>query len=78
MKQKWCVTASLENGEEAFLYMGNSYVDAVENHPSAWKDYFCEEIRRDTVSLNLKKWHGNPEKGNWHFQKALPLPFFQF
>lgn len=72
--QRWRALAVLDDGAEALLYLGSSIVQVRENYHVPWFELFEKEIRDKVDSIELQKWAGAPDCGEWITQSNLPLP----
>jgi len=74
--QRWRALAILSNKQEALLCLGQSIVQVRDGYLVPWYKYFPLETRKKVTSIEIQKWVGMADLGNWEPQALLPIPSF--
>ncbi len=59
---------------EALVVVGRSSTQVRETYLEAYTDLFDEEEKEHIESMELQRWHGAPDAGQWLTQAKLKLP----
>lgn len=72
--QNWRALAILDDGSQALLCLGGSIVQVRQMYREPWFDLFDEEVRNRVEEIELQKWSGAPDRGEWQTTDNLPIP----
>lgn len=72
--QNWRALAKLDDGTEALLCLGGSIVQVRETYHEPWYELFDEEVRVHVEEIELQKWNGAPDCGEWQTISSLSIP----
>lgn len=71
----WRAIASLQDGTEALLTLGNSLFQVSNLYQNAFHEVLADELKSKVVQINAQKWIGNDKKGNWITYGTLYVPY---
>jgi hypothetical protein len=74
MFQNWRALARNFNGNEHLLCLGGSYSQIKTAYAQAFRDVLTEDEQWEIKKIELQRWSGTADCGNWLVISALPIP----
>ena len=72
--QRWRAIMVMRDGKEALLFVGASLLQVKQHYQGPFFDLYDEAERSNLHEIRLQKWVGDPDRGHWTSQVALPIP----